>query len=465
MSSQDPSDETKKVKRLNPSEAKASFDGMRQEYGRKTFLVLREPTLVTAATDDILSAVFEKLQKKRKDDQGDDSRPQKRCKTQAIRSMKHLPCKFNRQNLVQVSDERNCLSIYFGLDFVGHCAPYLSMGWYGKQAGAANGKKRNQVYFGDKTYGGSEIARFAAEKWRQSMSDALGKTDAAVAPFLRLQIEIPESAKIYCSWLLGGDGHFGVNICSVRVKLKQACFDGVPSVLLHLMQFVGGSISSSNTPNGKSWRRCYELTVESQEAVREVAKWVAQYGILKRDQAQAVVDYFEAKDLKDSTEDSTADLSDLKKILRTQHKTENTQKIEVEKYKDRLGPAALAGLFQAEGCVTLDHAGRGHSVRVRISQASCLPLLRQIVEHYGGRARVHKSEVVFKSSANRQFLTDIVPYLLDPKKEQVELAVRFLNMQVCGRTDRNRTEVVSDEISHIIQRMSDLKHRDHGYRF
>jgi hypothetical protein len=126
------------------------------------------------------------------------------------------------------------------------------------------------------------------------------------------------------------------------------------------------------------------------------------------------------------------------------------QALDVLKWESRISKAAIAGLFQAEGCVICLIYTHRLQIHANITQKSSPALLLCIQKLYQESRIIKDEDIKFKTSETIQLYKDIVPFLISPKKEQVELAMSLLNTWELRKGCRKRyldgAKLICDEI-------------------
>ena len=109
--------------------------------------------------------------------------------------------------------------------------------------------------------------------------------------------------------------------------------------------------------------------------------------------------------------------------------------------------AYLAGLFDGEGCIKIQHNKGGYGLSITI-QMYCKKIIYKIQESFGGSAGgpygKNRKKYSWQVNGNDvgRILNLITPYLIE-KKEQAELALDYVKTIGCGyrgRTRRTETE-------------------------
>jgi hypothetical protein len=262
-----------------PAAARAECTLQDELFGSLNYRTIGPDRLLNCESDNhAIADTIQNSRQARKRDRSDAKgnndeleRSTKRIKTAApsevvLSSMFFPPSNHNRQELVRMTDMRNRICAYFGNDYAGAAVRINRQrpnNTRVSQEGidTSNGKRiQKSASFNHRKYGGERVATFAAEKWRQQTSDVLARTRITIAPFLDLGIEITESTKIFCAWMISGDGNFCVSGASdayPRCSLGQSCFDGLAPIIFYLMQNLGGQAVRQKTSSANDWRTAY----------------------------------------------------------------------------------------------------------------------------------------------------------------------------------------------------------------
>ncbi len=438
-------------------EAQLRQTELEQHFGNAVYTIaMPERTITTHDTDHTLSDLL-----------GGSNQSRKLTSSRVVLGTTSHPLSLiNRQQLVAVTDVRNHIRLHIGRDYRGRIThiPLENILYATIDVLMDNNKRRTLTKtFCITKYGHETTARIAVSVWLHTISDRLRYTRTVVVPTRHLGIIVSEHDRIFLAWFIGGDGHFGMTSRSyIEVIIAQSCFDGLPPVMMWILQHIAGQLHEKHTPANDAHRRMYHLLICDPHEIRFVAECVAQFGILKRDQAQAILDYY-VKD--DNGETTPADIASLRDFLVHAHQVENLQQIEVAQYALRFNDIATAGIFQAEGTVWIEHGHDGRSGRVRLTicQLSCIPFLRTMLAFWNGDGGIFDGAVRFNIPTQKRLMHAILPHLLEPKKGQVELAIRFQELCDAGLV-RRPTEEATLEIEFIRYFISSLKHEDRGYK-
>ena len=231
------------------------------------------------------------------------------------------------------------------------------------------------------------------------------------------EIEIKRHVEVNLNmkWLAGFmDGGGSINLVDqkyLRVEIGQCN----PYPLILLQSTYGGNISVKSN-NGENSRKIFKWTINSAK-VETIVNDIKDYVILEYDHVQQCINYFKCKD------------NDSK------NKVIHVFKSKVKNYDDvlynRINYEYIAGLFDAEGEVSLEHHydGRNSKYSVSITQQSCLSLLNSIVK-FVGYGKVDKARLkIYRKDQIISFLENIFPYLI-VKKKQVKTLLSFFTGKV-----------------------------------
>jgi hypothetical protein len=282
----------------------------------------------------------------------------------------------------------------------------------------------------------------AAEQWRRTTSDDLNMTQIIHASYRQRKLEIPLQVKQYIVWFLGGDGTIGLSIHGVSISFIQSSCKGEPEILKYIQNYYGGEINLKNKAKGKI-RDSYILRIRKSE-IPSLLEDIIEYGIIKRDQAALALEYIR---------NPKGDF-DYKLVMSNAKKLSSYQTIVIsDNDLAKITAHALAGLFMAEGCIWI-----GNSVRMQISQGSCVRLLQFIMDRlFPGECFLNGGELVFKINGVKRLLSQIKNIVHEPKRSQLHLAEEYMvirskyaqNANVFEDNDKKRMDFIKLEIKRL----------------
>lgn len=228
---------------------------------------------------------------------------------------------------------------------------------------------------------------------------------------IKRQVEAPLNMK----WLAGFmDGDGSINLVDkkyLRVEIGQCN----PYPLILLQSNYGGNLAvKSNT--GENSRKIFKWAINCSK-VEKVVNDIKDHVILEYDHIVQCVNYFKCE-----SEDS-------------KNKVIYVFQSKIKKYDDvlydRINYEYIAGLFDAEGEVSLEYHydGRNSKYSVSITQQSSLGLLHGIVK-FLGYGKVDKSRMkIYRKDQIQNFLECILPYLV-VKRQQCKTLLSFFSGKI-----------------------------------
>lgn len=222
----------------------------------------------------------------------------------------------------------------------------------------------------------AEAAYSAAEKFRQETSDAHGLTvsrptmvgfwdDIKTCTFNYGGEEFAQ----YVGGFMDGDGCIHATADrKIVVSISQAQQSSIPVILTFLQNHYGEGVLLHVPAKLKNHRDMHVLRFYGQNALG-ILQDIADYGIVKRDQAASAIKFLR-KDIK---------FEEVHSLLSSAKNLADYQSVSI--LTERLTPAYIAGLFDAEGCVGV----KGQtSIVVQLSQKQSPVLLEEITKLHGG---------------------------------------------------------------------------------
>jgi hypothetical protein len=212
-------------------------------------------------------------------------------------------------------------------------------------------------------FGGVVNAKEAAEKYRKLMSDNYDLTLTIYRHYFASHI------KELTAGFFDGDGCIDVH-CSIRVRFTQAGIV-IPGITLFFQSLYGGVIETIKRKSATT-RDAYNLTISGVAAL-PLLDILREKSIVKREQACLGIEFTLSKDTM-YREYCKKRIKDLKKEYHL---------ITID--KTRLTNAYIAGLFDAEGCVSY---AKQITIYCTLAQKSSLHLLHAINERWNLTGRV-----------------------------------------------------------------------------
>lgn len=226
----------------------------------------------------------------------------------------------------------------------------------------------------------------------------------------------------YIAGFLDGDGHIGIRPPtrheirpSPIVTAKQSYNHGEPPELLFLQnRFAGGIHKRTEATRTARSTWVFQAYVSS---VQEVLSVVAEYGIIKKPQADIAREY--------SAGERAMPEYYARKILDAR---EDVKSVPID--IDRLTMPYLAGLFAADGSVGIHRTpdrGCGYRLVSSIRQTSCPGILHAIKKKLGYGSVTKSGELKFAPKASAKFLESIQPFVKkSQKRRQIKLAQKYI---------------------------------------
>ena len=226
-----------------------------------------------------------------------------------------------------------------------------------------------------------------------------------------MQKEIPETFKKYLAGFFDGDGSIGIekqqkNGYCLRIKFSQSninLLEEFQKYYPYLKIYTGRARNNNQRPQ-------YELRaagIQIQPLINDLLK----YSILKYEQLLEAQKMFQFINIKNTTQQKQEIYENLKKL----------KKESKNKPYERLNVYYIAGLFDAEGCIT-----GNHSLTVKITQKSDIQILHKIADFYKyTNYKIDNYAISFKKNIRLEFLNsikDIVIY----KKDQIINALNII---------------------------------------
>lgn len=191
---------------------------------------------------------------------------------------------------------------------------------------------------------------------------------------------------------------------NIHASAVQAHNSEEPPELLRLQASFDGYISKKG--DNSKWRQRWSWRLTNRSRVLGFLKVIAAHGVIKAPQALIALRYLEERGSDDETIIGIARAKDAYARVDIDH--------------GRITPPYLAGLFAAEGCVTISTV----SVVSQLSQKSCPRLLDAVAGIYGGGVSRRTALYICGEKAIA-FLSAIRPYCFGQKCEQIDTALVF----------------------------------------
>lgn len=253
---------------------------------------------------------------------------------------------------------------------------------------------------------------------------------------------LPQLSPSYISGLIDGDGSILYDTVSLipRVEITQCD----PYAIFALYKQFGGSIICVKA-RSKTMRPQYKWTIHKSEELLTILK---DNCIIKSQRANIVYQLFNELNKKKNKFNIEL-LRDLFK------KYEDIRKVyipeDIKEYKERLNEKYVAGLFDAEGCITFKTVKNSISVSLIITQRSNPYILNYIKEFYENKYNIKFSITIerillYSYESTNKFIDTIKSDILI-KREQVECCKEVVRCRN-NNLDYNRNEY-ADKLSNL----------------
>lgn len=160
-------------------------------------------------------------------------------------------------------------------------------------------------------------------------------------------------------------------------------------------------------------RAQYQLRAAGKQ-IEPLVDFLLPHSILKYEQLLVAKTFFPLINQLDSNDEKEEIYNKLKTL----------KKQSTNKPYERLCVSYIAGLFDAEGCITL-----GKSLTIKITQKSDITILQKIKEYYQNHGRVSDYNLYFHQPVWKTFLIDIQPHCIY-KSSQIKECLSYLNKEV-----------------------------------
>lgn len=235
----------------------------------------------------------------------------------------------------------------------------------------------------------------------------------------------------YIAGFMDGDGSIRLPMPSAErsratpnIVISQSRDQGMPPEFVPFLENFGGNVCTRKLPPGR--RKGWVWRAKSVDVVRKILGVIRDNSITKAPQAERALKYLDGR--RDDCEAAASFLADSKKSYHL-----------VSIPTNRVSFPYIAGLFAADGSVSLKRQKGSLRLVTSITQKSCVPLLEAIKEKLGGGC-VDKERIYLGSAVGVRLLEKMRPYLEhSQKREQVDLAIEFHSRA------RNRTRAEAKE--------------------
>jgi hypothetical protein len=300
--------------------------------------------------------------------------------------------------------------------------------------GAGKAGVRDSKCFSYSVYGGKEKAWIAAEAYRRSYSDQLGKT-------VRVYISnISHQLRRYIAGLIDGDGCIRHTGSCITVSIRQSQNDEQPAIITMLQKLYGGDIYPREAHGEFRKQHCLELAGYNCLPIL----WdILPYLVLKPQQARIAYEFLMARSPFARREQVFVALRDLKLM-------DAYQAVPIS--VSQLSDAYLSGFFDAEGCF---FPSRTTCISVDFSQAQSDQLLLAISQYFGGGC-VGKFATSFNGVKGYEVIERILPFAIG-KRSQLEAGMKLRRIALITHSQRTPEDL--EEAAQLKAFITSEKHK------
>jgi hypothetical protein len=253
---------------------------------------------------------------------------------------------------------------------------------------------------------------------------------------------VSEDFKQYLSGFFDGDGCIAVEKqnggYTLRIKFSQSNQEFVNAIKRHY-PFLNKTNTSQRRDNSRIEFELRASGIQIKPLVQDLLK----YSILKYEQLLEANRFFELIGVQNKSTEKEAIYLKLREL----------KKKSVLKPYDRLNKIYIAGLADAEGCITA--TSNSNAITFGIVQKSDTRILEKIAEMYNNTNKISNYTIYFHGTNCKPILTDIQPFCIY-KAPQIKSALDFIQTINCKDEESKTTRLRS------IQIISDEKHVDYN---
>lgn len=254
--------------------------------------------------------------------------------------------------------------------------------------------------------------------------------------------KLPKLTNSYIAGLLDGDGTILYDKHSLIPRIEISQCD--PYAIFALYKQFGGTIISV-IPKNKNARPQYKWTINKCE---ELLLLLKNNCIMKSQRAEVVLKLYYELNVKKNN----YNIPLLKELFESYENVKKIYTPEIEEYyKDRINEDYIAGLFDAEGCITFKTVKNSISVSLIITQRSNPYVLKYIKSYYDNKYNLNFSItlerlLLYSYESTNKFIKTIESNILI-KKDQIEC---FKEVVKCrnNNIDYNRDNY-ADKLSNL----------------
>jgi len=226
---------------------------------------------------------------------------------------------------------------------------------------------------------------------------------------------VTESFKKYLAGFFDGDGcikieKFKNGGYTLRLVFAQSHLGWAQAVQCHYPYLkISGGLRKQN-------HRCQYVLRAAGKQIEPLVDDLLPYCILKYEQLLQAKNFFQYIDVQNTSAQKDEIYNKLKEL----------KKCCTNKPYERLSHEYVAGLFDAEGCITLGTNGKKTGFRIKLTQKSDLVILQRIAAMYNIKTAINNYAVcIYGKGDSINFLTSIRNYCIY-KTPQIELLLEFL---------------------------------------
>lgn len=226
-------------------------------------------------------------------------------------------------------------------------------------------------------------------------------------------MQISKEFKQYLAGFFDGDGSITVEKLklggyTLRIKFCQSNLDWIKTIQRYYPYLKYGNNSSRN----ENKRIEYELRAAGNQ-IQPLVEDLLEFSILKYEQLLEAKKFFQYINVKNTTEEKEKIYQNLKLLKQNS----------INKPYNRLNNIYIAGLFDAEGCISLS---ANYSLRVGLVQKSDIKILELIGKKYNNTNKINNYSINFYSKDDiLLFLSDIKQFCIY-KTSQINSALIYL---------------------------------------
>jgi hypothetical protein len=292
----------------------------------------------------------------------------------------------------------------------------IVFGWW------EEGRKRNKS-FSIRKHGTAKKAQKAAQKYREAVSERLGRTNKSVA-------NSPIPIQQFVAGFMDSDGSiiYQSEGNSLTVVFGQSQNSGIPDVLTFIQKYYGGHINGPYEVPKKSGegfdKDAYRLVVGGFKNCLQLLKDLSKHIILKADQVLLALELIDAVNKK-----QVERYQEFEDKFKLAHQRSSYLKIIPD--ASRLTPAYISGFNDGDGSCFISLNGEVKTMKfeVDITQSNSLKLLHCINKYFDNSGYIGETAVRFSGTAAFKVLDTIRQFSI-VKREQIDAMYEARKLQV-----------------------------------